>query len=105
MFPVKEFEKRFREILTRMDEIKEEADDDAFEALEEMNAEFEDALFIIECIDTDDEEWQEEFEDALAEFADLCDEYSDWIEDCPQLDAEVQRLQMVIQLAKQNLKN
>lgn len=105
MFPVKEFEKRFREILTRMDEIKEEASDDAFEALEEMNAEFEDALFIIECIDTDDKEWQEEFEDALAEFADLCDEYSDWSEDCPQLDAEVQRLQMVIQLAKQNLNN
>ena len=103
MFPIKEFEKRFREILSRMDEIKDEADGDAAESMDELNAEFEDALFGIECIDQSAEDWQEEFEDWLDEFEDLCGAYSDLADEIPELTAEVQRFTMAVQLAKQNL--
>ena len=47
MFPIREFEKRFREILDDLDELREGAGGDALEALDEMNADYEDALFVI----------------------------------------------------------
>ena len=86
MFPVKEFEKRFREILASLDEFRDENDE-----IEEMNAEFEDALFVIECIDVNDEEWEEEFTDALEE-------------EIPELNEVADRLDMAIKMAEANLK-
>lgn len=102
MFPVKEFEKRFREILTRLDELRDAADDPVSDELDEMNADFEDALFVVECIDADSEEWQEEFSDALAEFRDLCADYRRL--DVSGLSEVVERLEMAIRLAENNLK-
>ena len=99
MFPVKEFEKRFREILASLDEFRDEN-----EEIEEMNAEFEDALFVIECIDVNDEEWEEEFTDALEEFRDLLDNYRDLAEEIPELNEVADRLDMAIKMAEANLK-
>ena len=99
MFPVKEFEKRFREILASLDEFRDEN-----EEIEEMNAEFEDSLFVIECIDVNDEEWEEEFTDALEEFRDLLDNYRDLAEEIPELNEVADRLDMAIKMAEANLK-
>ena len=98
MFPVKEFEKRFREILASLDEFRGED-----EEIEEMNAEFEDALFVIECIDVNEEEWEEEFTDALEEFKDLLEGYRDLSEEIPELKDAADRLDMAIKMAQSNL--
>lgn len=99
MFPIKEFEKRFREILASLDEFRGED-----EEIEEMNAEFEDALFVIECIDTNEEDWEEEFTDAMEEFKDLLDGYRDMAEEIPGLADVAGRLDMAIRMAEANLK-
>ena len=99
MYPVKEFEKRFREVLEALDEIRNDADDT--EELDELNAQFEDALFVIECIAPDEEEWREEFTDALDEFKDLCDGYRAL--ENPAAAASADRLESLIRLAEANL--
>lgn len=104
MFPIKEFEKRFREILSALDELRDGCGGDEAESIEEMNAEYEDALFVIECIGADDEDWEEEFADALEEFKDLLEGYRDLAEDVSELDEVADRLDMAIQLAEANLK-
>ena len=99
MYPVKQFEKRFREILEALDEIRNEADD--AEAIDELNAQFEDALFVIECIEPEDEDWREAFTDALDEFGDLCGEYRNLA--LPGLAAAADRLDSLIRMARANL--
>lgn len=103
MFPIKEFEKRFRGILSELDGLRDACSGDAAEAMEEMNAEFEDALFVIECIDVEDEEWQEEFTDALEEFKDLMVEYRSVEEEVPAIAETINRLEMAIRMAEANL--
>lgn len=98
MFPVKEFEKRFREILAQLDELRDAADDRASGEMDEMNADFEDALFVIECIDADDDDWREEFSDALAEFRDLCADYRRL--NVSGLAETADRLEMAVRLAE-----
>lgn len=104
MFPVKEFEKRFREILAQLDEFRNVDDDDQADEIEELNAEFEDALFVVECIDPNEEEWEEEFNDALLEFKDLMESYEKLAEEIPDMSEPVQRLRMTVQMAESNLK-
>lgn len=99
MFPIKEFEKRFREILAGLDEFG-----DGNEEIEELNAQFEDALFVIECIDANDEDWEEEFSDALEEFKDLLEEYRDLADEADGLNEAADRLDMAIRMAEANLK-
>lgn len=103
MFPIKEFEKRFREILAALDEARENAGDDQAEEFEELNAEYEDALFVIECTDADDEDWEEEFSDALEEFKDLLENYRELSGEVPALADPVNRLDMAIRMAEANL--
>lgn len=103
MFPIKEFEKRFREILAQLDEFRDLCDDDQIEVIEEMNAEYEDALFVIECIDANDEEWAEEFNDALEEFEDLLEGYRKLSEELPEVKDAADRLDMAIRMADANL--
>ena len=104
MFPIKEFEKRFREILAQLDEFRDLYDDDQAEVVEEMNAEYEDALFVIECIGADDEDWAEEFTDALEEFKDLLEGYQKLAEEVPELKEVANRLDMASKMAEANLK-
>lgn len=103
MFPIKEFEKRFREILAQLDELRDLCDDDQIENIEEMNAEYEDALFVIECIDANDEDWAEEFADALEEFKDLLEGYQKLSEEIPEMKDAAGRLDMAIRMAQANL--
>ncbi len=73
MFPMKSFDARFRAVLDELDALAEKSGD---EALEELNAEFEDALFLISEIDLRDEDWQDEYRDALEELDALRADYA-----------------------------
>ena len=71
MFPMKSFDERFHAILEALDALA--AGD---EALEELNAEFEDALFLIAEIDMKADDWREEYRDALEELDALRADYA-----------------------------
>ncbi|MGX8706121.1 MAG: hypothetical protein ACSW8J_06050 [bacterium] len=73
MFPKQAFDQRFRAILEALDEAAAES---GREAMEELNAELEDALFLIEQIDMKDEDWREEYRDALEELDALRADYA-----------------------------
>lgn len=105
MFPIKEFGKRINEILEALDGILNEDDinDETAEALEELNAEMEDALALLNEINPAEEGWEEEAEDALDEFESLCDDYQALAQDAPGIAAEVQRLKMNLDMAQANI--
>lgn len=96
MLAIREFEKRFREILDQLDEACEATGDDE---LEELNAEFEDALFMLAQTDPSAEDAAEEFSDALEEFEALKDDY----EGIDQVKDIAARLGMLIEMARGNL--
>ena len=95
MFPIKEFENRFRAILDDLD-----ARTDGSEDFEELNAEFEDAICILEEIDLREDDWAEEFADALDDFTDLAERYRD--ENLAVEEAE--RILKLVAFARMNLK-
>jgi len=105
MFPIKEFGKRLNEILENMDGILNECnpDDGTLEAFEDLNAETEDALMMLDEINPMDESWIEEAADALDEFESLCGDYRELSEKIPEIAAEVQRMGMTIDMARANL--
>ena len=94
MFPVKEFENRFRAILNALDERS-----DGSESFEELNAEFEDALCILEEINLRESDWQDEFTDALDDFEDLSARYRTF--ECAH--AEADSIDRLVALARLNL--
>ena len=100
MYPIKEFEKRFRGLLDEMDELRADADD---EDLEELAADFEDALFVIECIGANDEDWREQFIDALDEFSDIAEGSRRLAGEIPQMEGIAGRMDALIQMARANL--
>lgn len=95
MSVIREFEKRFRELLAQLDAVAEDSGD---EDLEELNAEFEDALFMLHEIDPQSEAFKAEYFDALEEFQALRDDYArrDDVGDIPA------RLGMLIDMARGN---
>ena len=101
MFPIKEFERRFREILDEADAIREAAEEWS-ENLDELNADFEDALFVIESIEDGDEDWRDAFSDALAEFRDIAEAYGK--QPNRELKELAERLEMAVKLAEKNIK-
>lgn len=88
---------RFHEILDGLDEF--EADED----LEELNAQFEDALFLLECVDEDEEDAQEEIAGALEELEDILAEYRALEWERPELRQMTLELEMSIRMAGKNL--
>ena len=92
MFPVKEFEGRFRAILAALD-----LESDGSEDFEELNAEFEDALMILSEIRLDEADWREEFTDALDDFGDLAGR------DRALGSAQAEPLEALVRLARINL--
>lgn len=100
MYPIKEFEKRFRGLLDEMDELRADADD---EDLEELAADFEDALFVVECIGANDEDWREQFIDALDEFSDIAEGSRRLAREIPQMEGIAGRIDALIQMARANL--
>ena len=103
MFPIREFEKRFREILSEVDAVREEASEEFAESLDELNADFEDALFVMECTGDSEDDWMEAIEDVLAELRDLSKAYEALIPVLPAVALPQKRLEMAICLAEGNL--
>lgn len=100
MYPIKEFEKRFRGLLDEMDELRADAAD---EDLEELAADFEDALFVVECIGANDEDWREQFTDALDEFSDIAKDSRRLAGKIPEMQEIAERTEALIQMARANL--
>ena len=87
------FLERFQSILDAFDEFEMD------EELEELNAQLEDALFLLECSEDDAEELQgaiEEIDGLLAEYRALCERR-------PELRQKVLELEMAVALAGRNL--
>lgn len=92
MLPIAEFEARFRDILAALDDIADGED------MEELNAEFEDALFMLSQIDPGADTAPEEFTDALDEFDALRADYAR----LPAAKDVAERMGMLIEFAKKN---
>ena len=91
------FISRFQAILEELDQFEMD------EELEEMNAEFEDALFMMESIDEDGEDAAEEIADAMEDMDDLLARYRALCGERPELGQKVLELEMAVQMAKNNL--
>lgn len=88
---------RFQALLDELDEF--EMDD----ALEEVNAEFEDALFLLESIDDQEEDADEEIAGALEELDDLLTRYRLLAEERAELRQKALEFEMLLQMAKNTL--
>ena len=100
MYPIKEFEKRFHDLLDEIDDLRIEVESGK---LDELAADFEDALFVIECIGADDEDWREQFTDALDEFSDIAEGSRRLAGEIPQMEGIAGRMDALIQMARANL--
>jgi len=94
---MKAFLQRFQAILDAMDEF--EAD----EELEEINAQLEDTIFLIESIDETDEDAAEEIADAFDDLDDIAADYLDYAEGDPEILEKANELKMTIEMARRNL--
>ena len=92
MLPIAEFEARFSKILAALDDIADGED------MEELNAEFEDALFMLSQIDPGAGDAPEEFMDALDEFDALRADYAR----IPSAREVAERMGMLIEFARKN---
>lgn len=104
MFPIREFEKRFREILTELDGVAAPADGESAEALEELNAELEDALLLLSEADPDGEDGPEELRGDIEELDALCGDYGRLAKRVPAVAEPADRLQRLVRMAAENLK-
>ena len=86
---------RFQEILDALDEIS------ASEEMDELNAQFEDVLFLMESTDDEDEDAAEEIDGALEEMEDLLDQYREL--DIPEVNQKAVELEMAIRMVRNNL--
>ena len=100
MYPIKEFEKRFHDLLDEIDDLRIEVESGK---LDELAADFEDALFVIECIGANDEDWREQFTDALDEFSDIAKDSRRLAGEIPQMEGITGRMDALIQMARANL--
>ena len=91
------FLERFHGILDVLDEI--EAD----EELDELNAQLEDVLFLMESVDGEDADAAEEIAGALEEIDDLLAAYRELSEELPELRQQALELEMARRMAGQNL--
>ena len=91
------FLERFHGILDELDEIG------ADEELEELNAQLEDVLFLMESVDVEDADAAEEIAGALEEIDDLLAAYRELAEELPELRQQALELEMARKMAGQNL--
>lgn len=103
MLPMRAFEGRFEEILEAMDEILDVCDGDDAETLEDLNAEAEDALLMLNGIDLKEADWREEAADVLKTLSGLCGDYRMLAERIPEIAVQVERLQMAVDMAMTNI--
>jgi len=97
LFPVKAFVDRFGEILAELDALAASRDS---EALEELNAEFEDALLLLGELKPQDEDFDEDLADTLEELRALAGDYRALSESLPDVAEPARRLEMAVALAE-----
>ena len=91
---LKGFVERFRDILDGLDDYADSED------MEELNAQLEDAIFLLECADPKDEE---EVGDALEEIASLAGEYRAQMNACPEAEEQIRDLETLAETARKNI--
>ena len=82
--------KRFEAILSELDALAEACDSP--EALEDLNAEFEDTLLLLSELNLVDEGYQEELDDIMEDLRSLADDYRALARDIPGVEALADRL-------------
>lgn len=101
MFPIQSFLERFGALLGRLDELAETCAPETAEDLEELNAEFEDALLLLsECKSDDD---PEALADALEDLQALAGDYRALSGSVPELANLAEQLDMAAGMALGNL--
>ena len=102
MASTKEFKKRYLELLEELDALGngDQLTDDQADDLDDLNAEFEDAILLLDALDPESPDFQEELEDALDEFDALAGDYRDFSEALPELAALADRLEGLIALTR-----
>ena len=88
---LKGFVDRFRDILDTLDEFADNED------MEELNAQLEDAIFLLECADPED---KDEVDGALDEIASLIDEYRESAETDSDTENSLRSLEMLVRMAQ-----
>lgn len=83
------------EVLAELDALCGRCGADSAEALEELNAELEDALLLLEEIHPGEGDWREELDDALEEFSALAGDYRRLGDGIPGLEALARRLEAI----------
>ena len=94
MYPKKGFIKRFEALLAELDDAADDVDEDAVEALEDLNAEFEDAIFMFSELDPKDDDFQESLDDTLETLSALAGDYERWPE-CKEIASALKALAVI----------
>lgn len=103
MFPIQSFMERFEGILAELDALAAARSGDA-EALEDLNAEFEDALLLLGELDLREGDWREELDDALEELRSLAGDYRALAGEDSKLAELANRLGMAVDMAAGSLR-
>ncbi len=103
MFPMLQFMDRFGGILAELDELAAKATGEAAEALEDQNAELEDALLLLRELKPDDADGAEEQADTLEDLKALAEDYRQLAGSVPGLSELADRLDMAATLALNSL--
>lgn len=91
MFSVKSYVNQLNRLLEQLDGISEDLDD---EDLEDLNAEFEDAIFMFSELDPKDDDFQESLDDALETLSALAGDYERWPE-CKEIASALKALAVI----------
>ena len=91
MFSVKAHVEKLNELLDRLDGISEDLGDEDFE---DLNAEFEDAIFMFSELDPKDDDFQESLDDALETLSALAGDYERWPE-CAEIASALKALAVI----------
>ena len=101
MFPIQTFLDRFGALLEQLDALTEDCAGDAAEDLDDLNAEFEDALMLLGEYRGDDD--PEELSDALEDLKALAGDYRALSGGIPEIAALADQLEMAAEMALGNL--
>ena len=96
--------KTFAGFIDRLHNILDELDNlEMTDELEELNAEFEDALFMLEDFDPEDAESREELEESMDELNALLEDYRGLSEEMPELRQQVIEIEMCLKMIENNM--
>ena len=103
MFPAKQMNERFAELLSELDGMAENCAGEAAEDLEDLNAEFEDILLLVADLKVEAADFREEYAGALEDLLALAGDYEALARELPDLEEPARRLRMVTETAMGSL--